>query len=90
MQDNNEVTLDYVALNKLCVVNNLIKINNTQVNRMYDFGIVKGASIVPINNSMFGDTRAYLIKGCVVALRQQDAKYVNVSINNGGNYAQHS
>ncbi len=80
MKENSDITLDLVELGKHCVVTKLNRKSNIQLDRMYDFGIVKGAVIVPLNNSMFGDTRAYLIKGSVIALRQQDANKVRVSI----------
>lgn len=80
MKENSDITLDLVELEKHCVVTKVDKNSNTQLNRMYDFGIVKGAVILPLNNSMSGNTRAYLIKGSVIALRQQDAQKVKVSI----------
>ena len=80
MKENSDITLDLVELENHCVVTKVDKNSNTQLNRMYDFGIVKGAVILPLNNSMSGNTRAYLIKGSVIALRQQDAQKVKVSI----------
>ena len=80
MKENSDITLDLVELEKHCVVTKVDKTSNTQLNRMYDFGIVKGAVIIPLNNSMSGNIRAYLIKGSVIALRQQDAQKVKVSI----------
>ena len=80
MKENSDITLDLVELEKQCVVTKVDKKSNTQLNRMYDFGIVKGAVILPLNNSMSGNTRAYLIKGSAIALRQQDAQKVKVSI----------
>ena len=80
MEENLDFTLDLVDLDKQCVVKKIEKKSNTQLNRLYDFGVVNGAVIVPLNKSMFGDTRAYLIKGSVVALRRQDAQKVKVYI----------
>lgn len=73
-------TLDNVQLKKRCTVAYIDKNNNTNINRMYDLGIIKDTQIIPLHKSMFGDTVAYLIKGSVIALRKSDAQKIKVIV----------
>lgn len=48
--------------------------------RMLDLGFVSGSIVEALLRSPSGDPKAYLIKGTVIALREDDAK--NIFINN--------
>ena len=47
--------------------------------RFFDLGIIKDTIVEPLYISPFGDPKAYLIRGTVIAIRKEDAK--NIFIN---------
>lgn len=80
MENKTYITLDIVPQNTQCTVTYIEQLNNPQFYRMYDLGIIKGAHIIPLYTSMSGNTRAYLITGSIIALREVDAKKIYVTI----------
>ena len=46
--------------------------------RLLDMGLVKGTNIVPILVSPSGDPRAFLVRGTIIAIRQEDAKHIKI------------
>lgn len=46
--------------------------------RLLDLGICKGTVITPIFRSITGDSTAYLVRGSTIALRNDDAKDIQV------------
>ncbi len=44
--------------------------------RLMDLGFVKGAEIIPILENTGENMRAYLIKGCKIALRKEDSQHI--------------
>ncbi len=46
--------------------------------RLLDIGLTKGATVECIGKSPCGDPKAFLIRGAVIALRNDDAKKVIV------------
>ncbi len=46
--------------------------------RFSDIGIIKGTKIECVDESPFGDPKAYLIKGAVIAIRNRDASGILV------------
>lgn len=44
--------------------------------RLRDLGLIKGTRVECIMKSPLGDPTAYLIRGALIALRRDDAKYV--------------
>lgn len=44
--------------------------------RLRDLGLIKGTMIECVMKSPLGDPTAYLIRGALIALRRDDAKYV--------------
>jgi len=49
--------------------------------RLLDLGLVPGTKIEVIRKSPLGDPTLYLIRGAMIALRQEEARLVNVAIN---------
>ena len=47
--------------------------------RLMDLGLVDGARITPLFESIGGDPRAYDIRGAVIALRGMDAELISVA-----------
>jgi ferrous iron transport protein A len=48
--------------------------------RFYDIGCTKGAKIHLVGVSPFGNPRAYAICGAVIAIRDEDAKYIRIRV----------
>ncbi len=44
--------------------------------RLRDLGLIKGTRVECVLKSPLGDPTAYLIRGALIALRRDDAKYV--------------
>lgn len=44
--------------------------------RLLDVGMSPGTRILCVGISPFGDPRAYLVRGCVIAIRNKDAESV--------------
>lgn len=47
--------------------------------RFLDLGIIPGTKITNLYESPFKDPKAYLIRGAIIALRKEDADYIQVS-----------
>ena len=43
-------------------------------------GLVKGTEITPILISPSGDPRAFLVRGTIIAIREEDAKNIKINI----------
>lgn len=56
-----------------------IEENSPLRRRLFDIGLVSGASVTCIQKSIFGDPAAYLIRDTVIAIRNDDAQSVFVS-----------
>ena len=51
--------------------------------RFFDLGIIEGTKIEVLYRGPFGDPTAYLIRGTVIAIREEDGEKINVlSFNN--------
>ncbi len=70
-------TLDRIPLNCEAFIDS-INCGNGIKNRIFDMGITEGEKIIPILKSPFGDPVAYLSKGTVIALRQNDCSKIMV------------
>lgn len=49
--------------------------------RLYDLGFCDGGVVECVGESMFKNPRAYLIKGSVFAIRNEDAKRIILRVN---------
>lgn len=75
-----EIKLGELPLGKKAVVIS-IKSDTLLMKRIINLGVTKGAEITPLFRAPFGDPTAYLVKGCVVALRKSDCEGIIVMIN---------
>ena len=73
-------TLDSLPLNYCGIVKNTPCAPNTK-RRLLDLGLVKDTKITPILNNPMGDPVAYEIRGSTIALRKEDSKLIDVTIN---------
>lgn len=46
--------------------------------RFFDLGIIEGTNIKVLYRGPFGDPRAYLIRGAVIAIREEDGEKIEV------------
>lgn len=79
--NKNIITLDKTSIGDIV---NVLKIDDNSLikQRLQDLGIVKNSKIECVLKSPFKDPCAYLIKGCVIAIRNEDAKKILVEIKN--------
>ena len=71
------ITLNNTLSNKEYIIAN-IEAENSFKYRLYDLGLYKGAIIKRLKSSPLGDPVSYLIKETVIAIRNEDAKKIEV------------
>lgn len=74
----NKLTLDKVGLNQKARIYSIV--NDDIRCRMLDLGFIKGTVIVPVFSSPVSDPVAYRINNMTIALRNDEARYVEVTI----------
>lgn len=80
MKKYDTTTLDKIKIGDKCEV---IQLNNVCTNsgyRLLDLGVVKSTRITALFKSMTSDTKAYLIKGSVIALRNKETQNIIVRL----------
>ena len=77
---NKLTTLNKLKINQSATVIEIAKNSNLK-RRFEDLGIIKGTTIKCEFKAPFNDPTAYLIKGCTIAIREDDSKYIRVIIN---------
>lgn len=65
-------------INKEVIIKD-IKIGGKEQKKLFEFGIIPGAKITKVFQSIFDDPKAYEIKKTIVALRNEDSKLIEVS-----------
>lgn len=68
-------TLDNLPIGKSATIHSLIS-NNLERRRMLDFGFVPESTVTALYKSPFNNPIAYLVKGTIIALRNEDAKKI--------------
>lgn len=69
--------LNQLPLNKSGKINK-IEYGEGIKRRLLDMGLVKGTEITPILISPSGDPRAFLVRGTIIAIREEDAKNIKI------------
>ncbi len=46
--------------------------------RIFDIGLTRGSQVIPLFSSFLGEPTAYLIRGAVIALRNDETKQIFV------------
>ncbi|MBP3920186.1 MAG: ferrous iron transport protein A [Bacilli bacterium] len=74
---NEIITLNNLKINQECII---YKIHSKGImrRRLMDIGIIPGTIIKSVLKSPSGNPTAYLIKESVIALRNEDAKQIEV------------
>lgn len=73
----NTYTLSALREGERCRVKELL-IDGKMRSRLSDLGLIKGTHVVCLQRSSSGDPTAYLIRGAVIALRNEDSSRVLV------------
>ena len=76
-----EVKLRDVSTHSLVKVEN-IEAQGELKRRFSDLGIINGTNIEVLYRSPFGDPTAYLIRGAIIAMREEESGKINVLIIN--------
>ncbi len=80
MKSNVITTLEKVDYNTICCVKDFVPYTKLNLNNLCNIGITKNTQITPLFSSVFKGTKAYFVKGSVIALRNLDAKDIIVNI----------
>lgn len=75
-----EKTLNELPLNQKGFIKRL-NCNENIKRRLLDLGFVEGSSITPVLISPSKDPRAFFIRGTLIAIRKEDANFINIYIN---------
>jgi len=73
------ITLDELELNCKGTIKKLNCLGNIR-RRFLDLGLIEGTTIKPVLISACGDPVAYEIRGTIIAIRSEDSKLVDISI----------
>lgn len=73
-----DFSLNQVPLNETYTILQ-IEDSNKMRRRLWDLGFTKGAQITTLFSSPSGNPRAYLIRGSVIALRNEDASSIKLT-----------
>lgn len=68
-------TLTELAVGESSVIMGLVT-EGSMRRRFLDVGLSRGTCVTCVGESPFGDPRAYLVRGCKIAIRRRDAKTV--------------
>ncbi len=60
-------------------------VSSTVKRRLLDLGMIEGTKIKLLYKSPFGDPKAYLIRGSVIALRDEDSKKIKIEFEDDKN-----
>jgi len=71
------ISLNHLELNKTGEVEEILCDTHSK-RRFLDLGIIKGTLITPLYRSPFSDPTAYEINNTVIAIREDDAKFIKV------------
>lgn len=71
------ISLDCLPLKQIGIVDHINSSEHIK-RRLLDLGIIKGTKIKPILISPSGDLTAFEIRGCLIAIRNDDSKNIYI------------
>lgn len=74
---NNTITMDKLEVGQSAVLTEL-NTKGDMRRRFIDLGLIEGTTVVCVGKSPAGDPKAFLIKGAVIAIREDDSKGITV------------
>lgn len=69
--------LNQLSLNECGIIKD-IECDESIKRRLLDLGLVKGTNIKPVLVSPSKDPRAFEVRGTIIAIRKNDAKYIKI------------
>lgn len=76
---NNTFTMDKLEIGQSATVLKINTVGNMR-RRFIDLGLIESTVIQCVGKSPAGDPKAYLIKGAVIAIRQEDTKGIDIKL----------
>ena len=71
-------TLNDIIPGQHAIIQNINTENNMK-RRLLDIGLIKGTKVKCLGQSPFGDPKAFLIRGSVIAIRNEDLKTISIN-----------
>lgn len=71
-------TLNELKQNEACIINKILTKGDIR-RRFMDIGLLENTRVSCVGVSPMGDPKAYLIRGAVIAIRQEDSKEIIIS-----------
>lgn len=75
---NNALTLNDLFPGESAVIQKLLCANGIR-RRLLDIGLTEGARVTCVGHSPSRDPKAFLIRGAVIALREEDLKNISIT-----------
>lgn len=72
-----EKTVNELELEEIGIVNKIVG-EETIKRRLLDLGLIEGTNIKPVLISPSGDPRAFEFRGCLIAIRKEDAENIKL------------
>ena len=73
----NNISLDKINLNEKYLIDEVLLDEHTKKS-IYELGLIENTIIEALYKSPFGDPIAYLVRGTIIAIRNNDAKKIIV------------
>ena len=74
------LSLDQLKLGQSATIKSL-EIEGIKRRRLQDLGFIEGSAVQAVYASPAGNPTAYLIRGTMLALRNEDAKQIKITLN---------
>ena len=72
-----EKTVNELELEEIGIVHKIVG-EETIKRRLLDLGLIEGTNIKPVLISPSGDPRAFEFRGCLIAIRKEDAENIKL------------
>jgi len=77
--ENVNMLLSDAQLNKKCIIEKIDAPKEEKI-RLYDLGFLPESSVMPMYVSFLDSTRAYMVKGALIALRKDCSDTIKVRL----------
>ncbi|MBE6788030.1 MAG: ferrous iron transport protein A [Ruminococcaceae bacterium] len=76
------ITLNNLKVGEACIVKS-VSSKNRMLRRFTDIGLIENTLVECVGESPAGDPKAYLIRGAVIAIRNEDCADIKVKLCGG-------
>lgn len=77
INSNKPIALSEISVGSVCHIAGL-ELKGIMRRRILDLGIIPGTTVECIRRGPSGDPTAYTVRGTTIALRKEDANFINV------------